>query len=39
VLVHGYGIIQPPTVWSVIQQDVAVLKREVQTLLATAPAP
>ena len=39
VLVHGYGIIQPPTVWSAVQKDVAVLKREVQTLLATAPAP
>ncbi len=37
VLVHGYGIIQPATVWSVKEKDMAVLRREVQALLATAP--
>ncbi len=33
VLVHGYGSLQPATVWNVIEVKLPVLAREVQTLL------
>jgi len=39
VLVHGYSSIDDATVWEVTQVDLPILLREVQTLLATTPAP
>ena len=36
VLVHGYEIIKPARVWSVIEKDMDTLRSEVQALLATA---
>jgi len=36
VLVHGYEIVKPIRVWSVIENDMDILRNEVQTLLATA---
>ena len=36
VLVHGYEIVKPARVWSVIEWDMETLRSEVQTLLATA---
>ena len=34
VLVHGYDSLQPATVWDVVEVKLAVLLREVQSLLA-----
>ena len=39
VLVHGYSKIDHAIVWDIIQDDLPVVLSEVQTLLATAPAP
>ena len=36
VLVHGYEVVKPERVWSVIEKDMDVLRSEVQALLATA---
>lgn len=33
VLVHGYHTISPGHVWSVIQQDIPVLKTQIETFL------
>lgn len=37
VLIHGYALIKHETVWSIIENDLAVLKKEVNDLLALAP--
>lgn len=34
ILVHGYAVIQHQTVWSVIENDLAVLRQQVEMLLA-----
>ncbi len=34
VLVYGYAAIQPATVWGLLENDLLLLKREVQMLLA-----
>ena len=36
VMVHGYAAITPATVWGVVQEDLATLRREVETLLVEA---
>ena len=38
VMVHGYATITPTTVWGVVQEDLATLRREVESHLAE-PAP
>lgn len=37
ILVHGYAIVQPATVWGIIENDLPTLKQEVDALLGTAP--
>jgi uncharacterized protein with HEPN domain len=39
VLVHGYETIDDQIVWRVIQQEVPVLKQQVESLLAGFPPP
>jgi uncharacterized protein with HEPN domain len=34
ILVHGYAAIQDRTVWGVVENDLALLKQEVEALLA-----
>jgi len=36
VLVHGYEIVKPARVWSVIEKDMDILHTEVQALFVTA---
>ncbi len=37
VLVHGYASVKPETVWGVIANDLAVLMKEVESLLSQMP--
>lgn len=39
VLVHGYGVVQHLTVWGVIENEVASLRQQVQSLLPPAGGP
>lgn len=39
VLVHGYAVVQHKTVWETVDNDVATLKQQVDTLLGTTGAP
>ncbi len=39
ILVHGYAIILNQSVWSVVENDLALLKKEVDALLAKAGPP
>ena len=39
ILVHGYAVIQNQTVWSVVENDLALLKQEVEWLLKQAGPP
>jgi uncharacterized protein with HEPN domain len=36
VMVHGYASIKPETVWGVVDEELATLRREVDSLLASA---
>lgn len=38
ILVHGYAMVHHPTVWGVVETELAVLKAEIDALLATDPA-
>jgi uncharacterized protein with HEPN domain len=35
-MVHGYASIKPETVWGVVDEELATLRREVDSLLASA---
>jgi len=39
IVVHGYDMIRPETVWDIVQLNVPVLLREAQALLAEADEP
>jgi uncharacterized protein with HEPN domain len=36
ILVHGYEVVKPERVWSVVEMDMDLLRSEVQALLTTA---
>jgi uncharacterized protein with HEPN domain len=39
VLVHGYAVVQDATVWGIVENDLATLRGEIDTLLATIGPP
>jgi uncharacterized protein with HEPN domain len=39
VLVHGYAIVQHQTVWGVIENDLSLLKQQIEALLTQAGPP
>jgi uncharacterized protein with HEPN domain len=39
VLVHGYAVVQDATVWGIVENDLPVLKQEVDRLLAQGGGP
>lgn len=39
VLVHGYAVVQHRTVWGIVENDLAPLQQQVQSLIAQAGSP
>lgn len=39
ILIHGYDMIDEQVVWKIVQQDLPILKQQVDALLATLPGP
>lgn len=39
ILVHGYAVVQHATVWGIVENDLSVLKKEVETLLGMGGTP
>jgi uncharacterized protein with HEPN domain len=39
ILVHGYAVVQPATVWGIVENDLPTLTQEVNALLTASGAP